>query len=58
MVGMKPKKISIDEVRKAREELVEMGLVQDSGRRQNGQIVWEITPLGRLLAMPEDSVKH
>jgi len=53
---MKTEKISVDEVRKAREELVEMGLIQDSGRRRNGQIVWVITPLGRLLAaLPEDS---
>jgi hypothetical protein len=30
---------------KAREELIEMGPVRDSGRRENGQIVWEIVPL-------------
>src|SRR5215469_3347402 len=28
---------------KAREELVAQGLLQDSGRRRNGQIVWELT---------------
>jgi hypothetical protein len=33
-----------------------MGLIKDSGRRRNGQIVWVATPLGRLLAdPPEDS---
>lgn len=34
----------------ARRELVEMGLVRDSGRRQDGMIVWELTPLGKLLS--------
>ena len=55
---MKPKKISIDEVRKACEELAEMGLIQDSGRRRNGQIVWVITPAGLLAGLPEDSAKQ
>jgi hypothetical protein len=56
---MKSKKISVDEVRKACEELAEMGLIQDSGRRRNGQVVWVATPLGRLLAdLPEDSSKQ
>jgi hypothetical protein len=36
MVRMKSEKISVDEVRKACEELAEMGLIQDSGRRRNG----------------------
>jgi len=27
-----------------------MGLVQDSGRRENGEVVWEITPLGKSYA--------
>ena len=53
---MKSEKISVDEVRKACEELAEIGLIKDSGRRRNGQIVWVATPFGRLLAdLPEDS---
>ena len=56
---MKTEKISVNEVRKAREELLEMGLIQDSGRRRNGQVVWEVTPVSRLWAdLPEDSSKH
>jgi hypothetical protein len=31
----------------ARRELVEMGLLRDSGRRRDGMIVWELTPLGK-----------
>jgi hypothetical protein len=31
---------------KAREELVAQGMVRDSGRRRNGEIVWEITEKG------------
>lgn len=50
---MKSEKISVDEVRKACEELAEIGLVKDSGRRRNGQIVWVATPL--LADLPEDS---
>jgi hypothetical protein len=53
---MKSKKTFVDEVRKACEELAEMGLIEDSGRRRNGQIVWVATPLGRRLAdFPEDN---
>ena len=53
---MKSEKISVDEARKACEELAEIGLIKDSGRRRNGQIVWVAMPLGRLLAdLPEDS---
>jgi hypothetical protein len=56
---MKSKKISVDEVRKACEDLAEMGLIQDSGQRRNGQIVWVATPLGRFLAdLPEDTSKQ
>jgi hypothetical protein len=32
---------------KAREALVEMGILRDSGRRRNGQILWELTELGK-----------
>jgi hypothetical protein len=32
---------------KAREELVAMGILRDSGRRRDGQIVWELTEIGR-----------
>jgi hypothetical protein len=31
----------------AREELTEMGLLQDSGHRRGGQIVWELSEIGR-----------
>jgi hypothetical protein len=48
MMRMKSEKRSVEEVLKACEELAAMGLIQDSGRRRNGQIVWVITPLGRL----------
>jgi hypothetical protein len=34
----------------ARRELVQMGLVRDSGKRRNGMIVWELTPLGKEAA--------
>jgi hypothetical protein len=36
----------------ANRELVEMGFVRDSGRRRDGMIVWELTPLGWELAKP------
>ena len=32
---------------KARKELVAMGIVRDSGRRKDGQILWELTEIGR-----------
>ena len=50
---MKSKPVSFVELqrdRRAREQLVEIGLVQDSGRRRNGQIVWEIMTLGKVYA--------
>jgi hypothetical protein len=50
MLPMKSKPISFDEVKRIREELVEMGLVQDSGRRRNGQVVWVLSPLGGAYA--------
>jgi hypothetical protein len=53
---MRSKRISLDEVRKACEELAEMGLIRDSGRRRNGEIVWVVTPL--LADLPEDSSKQ
>jgi hypothetical protein len=31
----------------AREELTEMGLLQDNGHRRGGQIVWELSDIGR-----------
>jgi hypothetical protein len=33
-------------VRRALHELIEMGLVEHSGERRNGQIVWRLSPLG------------
>jgi hypothetical protein len=55
---MRSKKICVGEIRKACEELAEMGLIEDSGRRRNGRIVWVITPMGKLLAeeQPDDSI--
>jgi len=35
-------------VLKAIEALAEMGLVRDTGHRRGGQIVWEITELGKV----------
>jgi hypothetical protein len=42
--------VSLAEVERAIADLVDMGLVADSGRRRNGRIVWEVTPLGIKLA--------
>ena len=42
------KKPTFEELETTLEELVKMGLLQDSGRRRQGQIVWELTPLGAL----------
>jgi hypothetical protein len=39
-----------NDVRQVIDELVEMGLVMDSGERRNGQVVYVLTPLG---ASPE-----
>ena len=39
-----------EEVRAARASLVAEGLIRDSGRRRNGQIVWVITELGKQVA--------
>jgi hypothetical protein len=35
------------DILQARDELVAMGILRDSGRRRNGQIVWEITEAGK-----------
>jgi hypothetical protein len=43
---------------KARRELVEMGLVRDSGRRRDGMIVWELTPLGKMITREQRSVRQ
>jgi hypothetical protein len=32
---------------KAREDLVAMGILRDSGLRKGGQIVWELTEIGK-----------
>ena len=56
---MRSKKISVDDARKACEELAERGLIEDSGRRRKGQVVWIITPMGRLLEeQPKDFSKQ
>jgi hypothetical protein len=31
-------------------ELIEMGLVEDSGERRNGRIVWRLSPFGEKVA--------
>ena len=57
---MKSKAISLDDVKTACEELAEMGLLQDTGLRRNGQVVWELSPLGKLFAQdrPENKQQH
>jgi chromosome segregation and condensation protein ScpB len=37
-----------EEIETTIQSLVERGLVRDSGRRRNGQIVWVITELGKV----------
>jgi DNA-binding PadR family transcriptional regulator len=37
-------------IRRALHELVEMGLVEDSGERRNGRIVWRLSPLGMAMS--------
>jgi hypothetical protein len=37
-------------VEEAIRDLVKLGLVADSGLRRNGQILWELTPLGKMRA--------
>jgi len=44
------------------EDLVRKGIVRDSGRRRHGQIVWELTEIGRAhgrdILDAEDKTKH
>jgi hypothetical protein len=58
---MDPKKPTREELRQAIGQaiasLAAKGLIYDSGRRRNGQIVWVTTP-GRSLQAPEKSVRH
>jgi hypothetical protein len=42
--------LTLERVERAFEELAEMGLVEDSGRRRNGQVAWVLTPLGKAYA--------
>jgi hypothetical protein len=37
-------------------DLVDKGLVADSGRRHNGRVVWTLTPLGRLAVADEQTM--
>jgi hypothetical protein len=60
---MKSKPVSFDRdsVKRACEELAEMGLLQDSGLRRNGLVVWTLTPRGRAWAYSprlQESKKH
>jgi hypothetical protein len=47
---MKSRATFLNEVKRTCEVLAEMGLIQDTGHRRNGQVVWVITPLGRAYA--------
>lgn len=45
--------ISVGEIKAIQQaiaELVSLGLVEDTGERRNGRIVWRLTELGRLAA--------
>jgi hypothetical protein len=42
--GRKPQRITLAEIQQAIAELVEKGLVMDSGLRENGRIVWVRVP--------------
>jgi hypothetical protein len=37
-------RLTPEQIRKARAELVAMGLIVDSGMRRNGEIVWVAVP--------------
>jgi DNA-binding PadR family transcriptional regulator len=53
--------MEFDRIKETREELVAKGFLRDSGRRRNGQIVWEITEAGKAYveaAIAEDRPKH
>ena len=49
---MKSKSIFFDRdsVKRACEELAEMGLLQNTGKKRKGQVVWELSQLGKLFA--------
>ena len=55
---MKPNSFDRDSVRRACEELAEMGLIQDTGIRRNGQVVWEVSPLGKVFGETENKKPH
>jgi hypothetical protein len=38
------KKERLEQIKEILEELAQMGLIYDSGRRRNGKIVWVATP--------------
>jgi hypothetical protein len=40
-------------VRRALHNLIKKGLVEDSGERRDGQIVWRLSPLGQKLSAQE-----
>ena len=48
MTKRRRKRVPLTAIEKAIADLVKMGLVADSGLRRNGQIVWEVTPQGRI----------
>ena len=52
-------KMTVEEVEETIQELIKLGLVEDSGKRRNGKIVWRLTKLGhdrdyrdKILAVP------
>jgi DNA-binding IclR family transcriptional regulator len=47
---MKERKLTSREIRRTVQELVEMGLLEDSGERRNGQIVWRLSALGMMVS--------
>jgi hypothetical protein len=52
---MKPTR---EEIRRTIEELIELGLIRDSGRRRNGQIIYERTPFAKSAKDDEEIPIH
>jgi hypothetical protein len=41
------RRLTLDDAQQVIDELVEMGLMMDSGRRRDGQVLYVLTPLGK-----------
>jgi hypothetical protein len=54
---MTSKPFTREGVKRACEELAEMGLLEDTGLRRNGQVVWRVSSLGKLYSDWKDIVK-